>query len=172
MNFGLSNPLSTFQNKSSHRIFLGPSCITLWLYFLMISQFIEKPKKDVKHVDKSLQLLQDNQLFLKQFKCTFDTFEVEYLCNRVNQDKVQVDTKKIEAMWDWPCPKALKRWHDNFGITCYYKKFVKNYGWVRFPLTTPLKMNDFVWNDARKNSFSYFKRSNMLYTSLSSAWFH
>jgi len=42
----------------------------------------------------------------------------------VAKDGVQVDSKKIEAMKDWPCPKNIKRLHGILGLMRYYHKFV------------------------------------------------
>jgi hypothetical protein len=50
-----------------------------------------------------------------------------------------VDPKKIEAMKDWPCHKNLKIFCGFLGLTCYYYKFVQNYGKIASPLTTLLK---------------------------------
>jgi hypothetical protein len=50
------------------------------------------------HVDKCLQLLRDNQLFVKQSKCAFGSLEVEYLVHIVSQDEVRVNPKNVEAM--------------------------------------------------------------------------
>jgi hypothetical protein len=47
--------------------------------------------------DKSLQLLRDNQLFVKHSKCAFGAPEVEYLGHIVSQEGVQVDPKKVEG---------------------------------------------------------------------------
>ena len=59
-----------------------------------------------------------------------------------------MDDKNIEAMQDLPHPKTLKRLHGFLGLTCYYRKFVKNYGNIVTPLTALLKNNSFTWTPA------------------------
>jgi hypothetical protein len=56
-----------------------------------------------------------------------------------------VDPKNIEAMQYWPHPKTLKILRGFFGLTSYYRKFVKNYGKIVAPLTSLLKNNSFTW---------------------------
>jgi hypothetical protein len=56
-----------------------------------------------------------------------------------------VDTKKIEAMKNWPHPKTLKILCGFLGLTGHYCKFVRNYGKMVAPLTTLLKNNFFGW---------------------------
>jgi hypothetical protein len=45
-----------------------------------------------------LQLLSDNQLFMKFSKCAFGDPKVEYLGHTVSQEGVQVDSKKVVTM--------------------------------------------------------------------------
>jgi hypothetical protein len=73
---------------------------------------------------------------------------VEYLGHLVGKNNVRVDPKNIEAMKDWPHPKALKILQGFLSIIGYYHKFVKNYGNIVTPLTTLLKNNYFTWTPA------------------------
>jgi hypothetical protein len=68
-------------------------------------------------VDKVLQLLQDNQLFVKKSKCSFGVSEVEYLGHIVGREGVRVDPKKIQAMQDWLRPMTLKCLRGFLGLT-------------------------------------------------------
>jgi hypothetical protein len=52
----------------------------------------------LSHVDKVPHLLSQNQLFLKQSKCSFGASNVEYLVHIVGKDGVRVDPNKIESM--------------------------------------------------------------------------
>jgi hypothetical protein len=42
----------------------------------------------IEYVDKSLQFLRNNQLFMKGFKCAFGAPEVEYLGHIVSKEGV------------------------------------------------------------------------------------
>jgi hypothetical protein len=73
------------------------------------------------------------------------------------QGSVRVDPKNIEAMQYWPHPKTVKRLRGFLGLTCYYHKFVKNYGKIVAPLTALLKNNYFTWTLAAAQAFLTLK---------------
>jgi hypothetical protein len=58
-------------------------------------------------VDQVLQILENNQLYVKIFKCSFGKQEVEYLSQIVSREGVKVDPKNIQAMKKWPTPKNI-----------------------------------------------------------------
>jgi hypothetical protein len=82
----------------------------------------------VRHVDKVLQLLKEQQLYAKPSKCLFGVKEVEYLGHIVSHEGVKVDPNKIKAMMHWPIPKTLKNLRGFLGLIGYYRKFVRHYG--------------------------------------------
>jgi hypothetical protein len=75
----------------------------------------------------------------------------------VGKDDVRVDSKKIEAIQDWPHPKTLKSLRGFLGLTGYYRKFVKKYGKITTPLTALLKKNSFTWALAAAQAFQTLK---------------
>jgi hypothetical protein len=52
----------------------------------------------VRHVDKVLQLLKEQQLYAKPSKCFFGVKEVEYLGHIVSHEGAKVDPNNIKAM--------------------------------------------------------------------------
>jgi hypothetical protein len=62
----------------------------------------------MRHVDKVLQLLKEQQLYAKPSKCFFEVKEVQYLGHIASHEGVKVDPNKIKAMMDWSIPKTLK----------------------------------------------------------------
>jgi hypothetical protein len=65
--------------------------------------------------------------------------------------------KKIDATQDWSHPKTLKIFCGFFGLTGYYRKFIKNYGKIAAPLTALLKKNSFTWTLAVAQAFQTLK---------------
>jgi hypothetical protein len=156
MPFGLCNAPSTFQSLMNH-VFHPFLHHFVLVFFDDILIYRKTWTNHITHVDRVLHLLSQHQLFLKQSKCAFGASEVEYLGHLVGKDGVRVDSKKIEAMQDWPHPKTLKSLHGFLGLTGYYSKFVKNYGKIATPLTSLLKKNSFTWTPAVAQAFQTLK---------------
>jgi hypothetical protein len=111
------------------------------------------------HVDKVLYFLQENQLFVKNTKCSFGASEVEYLGHIVSCEGVKVDPKKIQSMQEWQRPETLKHLRGFLGLTGYHMKFVHHYGKISKPLTDLLKKNAFHWTLVAKKAFTNLKRA-------------
>ena len=71
----------------------------------------------LKHVDKSLQLLHNHQLYIKHSKCSFRVSKFEYLGHIVGIDRVRVDPVNIVSMQEWLCPTTLKILCGFLGLT-------------------------------------------------------
>jgi hypothetical protein len=156
MPFGLCNAPSTFQSLMNK--ILKPYLRKFVLVFVNdILIYIHTWDSQLLHLDKVLQLLQDNQLFFKNTKCSFGSSEVEYLGDIVGQDRVKVDPKNIQDMQEWPRPMNLKRLRGFLGLTGYYRKFVHHYGKISKPLTDLLKKNAFHWTPVVEKDFTYLK---------------
>ncbi|KAI5386092.1 hypothetical protein KIW84_072603 [Lathyrus oleraceus] len=84
------------------------------------------------------------ELKLKE-KCSFGQEEIEYLEHLISGKGVSVGPKKIEDMLEWFVPKDLKGLRGFLGLPGYYRKFVKNYGKIAWPLTQLLKKDSFEW---------------------------
>ena len=80
----------------------------LLVFFDDIVIYSKAWESHIDHVDKSLQQLRDNQLFVKHSKYTFGVLEVEYLGHIVSHEGVRVDPMKVAVMQDCPHLKTLK----------------------------------------------------------------
>jgi hypothetical protein len=111
---------TAFQTHEGHYEFLvilfghcnAPSTFTIFInkilkeylqkfvlvFFDDILTYIHTWDVHLHHVDKVLQLLHENQLFVKISKGCFGTSEVEYLGHIVGHHGVRVDPKKIQDM--------------------------------------------------------------------------
>jgi len=92
----------------------------LLVFFDDILIYSKSWETHIQHVDRTLQLLRNHQLFVKRSKCYFGVSEVKYLGQIVRPEGVRVDPKKIQAMQDWPRPKTLKSLRGFLGLTDYY----------------------------------------------------
>jgi hypothetical protein len=137
-----SNAPSTFQilMNSIFNPFLRNF---LLVFFDDILIYNKSWEEHVHHVDKILQLLEEQKIYAKSSNCAFGVQEVEYVGHIVSHEGVKVDPNKIKAMREWPIPKTLKKLRGFLGLTDYYHKFFKNYGQIAAPLTTLLKKEEF-----------------------------
>jgi hypothetical protein len=113
-------------------------------------------------VDRVLQILENNQLYVKRSKCTFGKQEVEYLGHIVSCEGVKVDLQNIQAIKKWSIPKKIKSIRGFFGLKGYYHKSFKNYACIVGPLTSLLKKNSSLCNEEATLAFSLLKKAMYL----------
>jgi hypothetical protein len=96
MPFGLTNAPSRFQGlkNSIFKPFLQKFVLVLFDDILIYNKSWED---HVRHVDKVLQLLKEQQLYAKPSKCFFGVKDVEYLGHIVSHGGVKVDPNKQEG---------------------------------------------------------------------------
>ena len=101
-----------------------------------------------KYLRFVLQTLRDHRLYAKFSKCEFWLEQVAFLGHVVSKDGIQVDTKKIEAVAEWPRPTTVTEIRIFLGLTGYYKRFVKDFSKIAALLIRLTQKNvKFVWTD-------------------------
>jgi hypothetical protein len=88
-----------------------------------------------------LDILKENDLYLKPKKCKFEKDEIEYLGVRVGQNSLRMDLRKLESVSSWPTPRKPTHVRQFLGFTGYYRYFVPNYSKIARPLLDLTKKN-------------------------------
>lgn len=151
MPFGLTNAPSSFQSLM-YNIFRGYLCkfiLVLFFSFLFFFLFYDiliysKSWEDhLYHLTCVFDILRTNHLLVRRDKCSFGQQRVNYLGHFIEQNGVDVDPAKIQAMLAWPRPSNIKALQGFLGLTGYYRKFIWNYGNIARPVTQLLKKDAF-----------------------------
>lgn len=67
---------------------------------------------------------------------------LEYFGHIVSDQGVSADPNKVKDMLDWPMPWDVKGLRGFLGLTRYYRKFVKNYRKIAWPLSQQHKKDN------------------------------
>lgn len=121
MFFGLTYSPATFQNMMNGllRGLVDRGKVIIYIDNIMIFTIgIEEHQQVVQEV---LQILKDNQLFLKAEKCIFKVLEVEYLGLPVSKGQVCMDPIKVKGIVDWLKPKNKKDIQLFLGFANFYQ---------------------------------------------------
>jgi hypothetical protein len=102
-------------------------------------------------------VLRDNQLAVKQSKCTFGERSVSYLGHIITGAGVTMDPAKIEAVQAWPTPTTVRALRGFLRLTVYYRKFIRDYDVVARPLMQLLKKEVFTWTAEADTAFATLK---------------
>jgi hypothetical protein len=156
MVFGLCNAPAMFHSLMND--VLRPFLRRFVLVFFDDILIYNKTWADhLRHLRAVLDELRRHQLFVKRSKCSFGVPSVAYLGHIISTAGVAMDPAKVAAIYDWPPPRSVRAVRGFLGLAAYYRRFVNNYGTMAAPLTTLLKKDGFVWDDATKVAFTALK---------------
>ena len=157
MPFGLAGAPATFQGamNSTLQSVLRRCALVFFDDILIYSRTLED---HVGHLKEVLSLLQRDQWYVKQSKCSFAQRSLSYLGFVISGEGVSTEPEKIQRVQSWPVPQNVKELRQVLGFTGYYRKFVPNYGVIARPLTHLLRKNiPFMWTSVCQTAFETLK---------------
>lgn len=158
MPFGLSNAPATFQNVMNH-IFKEFLLKFVLVFFDDILIYSKGGEEHLQHLKQVFEVLKQHSYVLNRKKCVLGASRIEYLGHFILEEGVSTDPRKIEAVTHWPTPKNIKQIRSFLGMTGYYRRFIKNYGTIAWPLTELLKRGGFKWNPKAEEAFKHLKEA-------------
>ena len=93
----------------------------------------------LQHVGVILNTLCAHRLHLKRSKCSFGASSVAYLGHVISAEGVAMDADKNAAVASWAVPRSARALHGFLGLAGYYRKFIRDFGFIAVPLTHPLR---------------------------------
>ncbi len=112
------------------------------------------------HVHKVLKKLNERALYVKKSKSRFKTKKIKFLDYVIQFEQIEKNSKKMNAVRNWPLPKWVKEVQAFLRLMNYYWKFVLNYAKIAEPLTQLMHKNKrWHWDKEQKNAFHTLKKS-------------
>ncbi|GKA02922.1 putative reverse transcriptase domain-containing protein [Tanacetum coccineum] len=157
MPFGLTNALAVFMDLMNR--VCKPYLDKFVIVFIDDILIYSKSKEDHKvHLKLVLELLKKESLFSKFSKCDFWLQEVHFLKHVVNNNVIQVDPSKIEAVKNWKAPKTPSEIRLFLGLASYYRRFIMNFSKIVKPLTSLTQNNQkYEWGVEQEEAFQTLK---------------
>jgi hypothetical protein len=112
-----------------------------------------------EHLQKALERLRREQLFVKLEKCEFRLDSVSFLEHMIFGEGVAVDLEKVKAIVEWTRPSSVFKIQSFLGLAGHYQSFIEGFSKLSGQLTTLTKKNArFVWMDECEHSFQELKK--------------
>ena len=106
MPFGLTNAPTTFMRVMDD--VLRPPLDDFFIVYLDdLLIFNKSIDEHVMHVNKVLDVLRKEKLFLKMSKCEFGKTYLVYLGHIVGGDELKINPSKVEVILKWPKPNTV-----------------------------------------------------------------
>ena len=89
-----------------------------------------------------LQRLLKNHLYVKPEKCEFHVTDVAFPGFIIKQGQVLMDSKKTQAVRDWPVPKTVKEVQQFLGFA--KRRFIRGFSSVAAPISALTKKDSIL----------------------------
>eukprot|EP00253_Pinus_taeda_P024068 PITA_24068 len=158
MPFGLTNDPTTFMRMMND--VLKPFIDDFVIFYLDdILIFSKLRDEHVMHVNKVLDVLRKEQLFLKMSKCEFGKTSLAYLGHIVGGGELKIDPSKVEVILNWPNPNIVTEVRSFLGATQYWRKFIANFSSIAAPLHALTSVKKvFHWGNVQHKAFDALKQ--------------
>ena len=157
MPFGLANAPAAFQRLMEVVLSgLARGCCQVYLDDVLV--FGRTMKEHNDNLERVFIRMRGAGLRLKPKKCAFAQRSVEYLGHVVSAEGIQTDSKKQQAVRDYPPPIDVKALRSFLGLASYYRRFVPGFSKVAAPLHALTRKDvPYVWTPDCQHAFQQLK---------------
>ena len=114
----------------------------------------------LEHLKNVLTKLSEAGRKLNPTKCDFAQQQEKYLGYLISEDRVAVDSSKVEAVTSYPQPTDVKELWGFLGLVNYYRRFVQGFASIAHPLYQQTSKNakGFDWTPHCQQAFDQLKQ--------------
>lgn len=143
MPFGLKNAPSTFQRlmNSVLKDYINKICVVYLDDILIFSTSLDEHLINLK---KIFNRLRETKLKIQIDKCSFLQRQTEFLGHILTPQGVKPNPRKVQIIQNLEIPNTQKKIKSFLGMTGFYRKFIRDYAKIAFPMTKFLKKNEKV----------------------------
>ena len=107
--------------------------------------------ENLENLQETFDALRKNGLRIKAAKCSFAMSEVTFLGHKINGNGVSPLHSKVEAMQKWPPPANFRDLQRFLGTVGWYRRFIKNFSDISFPLYQMLQKGQTLFGQMMRN---------------------
>jgi hypothetical protein len=159
MPFGLCNAPATFQrimDKILVDLVADKICVTYLDDIIIVGKSLDDCFNNYLQV---VNRFAKYNLKLKQSKCNLFRRSVNFLGHIISDRGIATDPAKVRKVELWPEPTRLGHIRSFLGLTCYYQRFIPDYGSIVEPLQRLTRKDiKFAWKDEQQKSFDTLKK--------------
>ena len=125
MFFGLTNSLAAYQAMMDHLLQPWADKWALegikgswYMHNILIASRNKQAHQQATH--KLLNILEENDLFLKPEKCVWEQPSIDYLGLILEEGVTRMDPTKVAGIANWPTPNTVKQVQSFLGFCNFY----------------------------------------------------
>jgi hypothetical protein len=158
MSFGLTNAPAYFMYLMN-TVFIPELDKFVVVFIDDILVYSENEEDHEEHLKIILTRLRDHKLYAKFSKCEFWLKKVPFLGHIVSENRVSVDSSKVQEVMDWKTPTIVSEVRSFLGLACYYRRFIPDFSKIAQPMTSLLqKDHKFVWTEECETAFHTLRK--------------
>ncbi|VDB94093.1 unnamed protein product [Peniophora sp. CBMAI 1063] len=160
MFFGLTNSPATFQTMINEvfRDMINEGVISIYMDDILVHTKDITQHRDI--VQRVLQRLEENNLYLKPERCQFEQDQFEFLGLVISHNHLAMDLVKVAGVMDWPRLRNVKEVQSFIGFANFYRRFITDFLFIARPLfELTKKMVAWRWEEVEQEAFDKMKHA-------------